>query len=269
MGSFWARFGVAIFGAIACISVERAQAQQVHWEGLYIGTHAGYGRSDTRTSYTGNADVRALIAGGALPGSYNAGTGELTGGAQLGYNFRVGSLIFGAEGDFSAGSFSKTSSVTMISAGPISLPVDSVTYVDGNQWDSRASVKLDAISSLRGRIGLTSDNLMVYATAGVARADAKTGAHIAQSYPVGGPNWRNWTGGSSENVSGFVLGAGAEYAYSRHWLIRWEALRYDFGTVKDTLSPLPTNTGGGNFTPATRATNLDLTVVRAGLSYKF
>ncbi len=269
MTRHWAHFGAAIV-LVAALSIDsQAQAQQVRWEGLYIGTHAGYGRSDTRTSYTGNADVMALIAGGALPGSYGVGSSDFIGGAQLGYNFRVGPMVVGAEGDFSVGSLGKTSSTRIINPGMITLPVDGVTFLNGSQWDSKGSLRLEAISSVRGRIGIVSESLMIFATAGVAFADAKSGGHISQAYPVGGSNFRNWSGSSSENVSGYVLGAGLEYAYTSNWLIRWEALRYDFGTLKDGLSPLPSNSSGGNFTPVNRSTNLDVTVVRGGLSYKF
>lgn len=264
MGSIGARFGAAMACVLAMSVGAHAQDQQAHWDGLYVGAHAGIGRSSARSTYTGSADVMTLIAGGALPANYDVGASEFIGGVQLGYNFRFGSLILGVEGDLSAGSFTKTSSVRLVN------PDGTYVYAPGNQWDSQGSFKLDSISSVRGRLGATAgDGLMFFATAGIAFADAKSSGHIAQTYPVGGTNYRNWTGGASENVSGFVFGAGAEYAYSKHWLIRLEALRYDFGTLQDILLPQSGNAPGGELAPVARATNLDLAVVRAGLSYNF
>ncbi len=267
MGSFAARFGVAVVGVLAFISTAPAQGQQVHWEGLYVGTHAGYGLSGAKASYADSADTRSLIAGGALPQGYDVG-GIFVGGAQLGYNFRLGSLIMGAEGDVSLGSVGKSSSV-MINPGFVRIPSLDVVYVNGVPWDSRSSMRLNGISSLRGRVGLTNERLMVFATAGIAFANAKTSGDIIQSDVFTGDVLRKWTGGNSENVSGYVIGAGAEYAFEKKWRIRWEVLRYDFGTMKDTLEPLPTNVSDGNFTSVHRSTNLDVTVVRGGLSYKF
>src|SRR5215207_3467612 len=64
------------------------------WTGFYAGVNAGWGwRSDDRQS---------VILGGAVPGTLNFDNnndGGFTGGAQIGYNYQIGSFVIGLETD--------------------------------------------------------------------------------------------------------------------------------------------------------------------------
>ena len=60
----------------------------------------------------------------------------------------------------------------------------------------------------------------------------------------------------------WTIGAGAEYAMTRNWIIRAEYLFEDFGTVHVPLAAaLPAGTSGN--------IDLDAHKLRLGISYKF
>src|SRR5947207_6256603 len=101
------------------------------WSGFYIGGHLGYG--STRMLFdlgnTENADQKLHAR---------------FGGMQWGQNWQSGNVVFGYESDLSI------SSIESKGAG-------SVPGMKG---------KLDLFSSLRGRLGLANDRVLVYATGG-------------------------------------------------------------------------------------------------------
>src|SRR3954468_16487436 len=60
-----------------------------NWTGFYVGGHFGYGWS----TLTGTDPTDGTVSDGKLKG--------ILGGAQLGYNYQIGSIVLGVEGDFS------------------------------------------------------------------------------------------------------------------------------------------------------------------------
>lgn len=101
---------------------------------------------------------------------------------------------------------------------------------------------VDSLWSVRGRLGYSfANSLMIYGTAGVGGFDTSVRAL------VGG---LNLTGSTS--IGAFVVGGGAELLLTRSIMLRLEGLRY----VGDGNS---WTTGGDG----------DVTVLRAGISYKF
>jgi outer membrane immunogenic protein len=111
-------------------------------------------------------------------------------------------------------------------------------------FDAAAARDWDA--SARVRAGVTFGSLLAYATAG--------GAVSGQTTTVGmaGTTWR-----TKGTHVGYVYGGGLEWQISRSVSLRSEVLRYDFNS--ETL-----RVGGGQ-----NPLNLDETVVRGGLSYRF
>jgi outer membrane immunogenic protein len=104
------------------------------------------------------------------------------------------------------------------------------------------------LGSIRGRIGYADGAALFYATAGLAYGTAK----IEASARTAG---FSAAGSSSDTKAGYVVGLGAEYAFSSNMSLRLEGLHYGFQDVfKDSLG------GGGKF---------DANVIRAGLSFKF
>lgn len=179
------------------------------WTGLYLGAHGGYGWGKTNANH---ADLGNVDTSGGL------------GGLHLGYNWQSGQAVFGVEGDLSA------------------------SGVDGKRTFALAGVDADLhttwTSSVRGRLGYSFSNVMLYGTAGFAFA----GHDLTVSDP-----------GASLRVSdthlGYVVGAGLEMKLAPMMSVRGEVLHYGFGEK--------TYDFGGEKVPL----RLYNTTVRAGVSF--
>ena len=94
----------------------------------------------------------------------------LIGGLQGGYNWQVNSMVFGIEGDVSFADWGD--STVVFDSDFDALDDMGLLGVDGEAFGT-ASSNLDLLASLRGRVGVAFDSLMVYGTGGVAWADAE------------------------------------------------------------------------------------------------
>ena len=149
------------------------------WTGFYAGVNAGWGwRSDDRQS---------VILGGAAPGTLNFDNnndGGFTGGAQIGYNYQIGSFVIGVEADIQWIDTDDNDAVFV--AGPGNAGV----FVPG-QFENNA----DWWGTVRLRAGVAFDRFLVYATGGLAYTDDNTGWTAG-----GGVEWAlpvNWFGSSA------------------------------------------------------------------------
>ena len=124
------------------------------WTGMYAGGHVGWGGLVTDGLYNPNVDGAAdPTANEAIDLSGVNDLGVL-GGGQLGFNWQVGSLVLGLEGD-----------------------------IAGFNWDGRETefahpsdridFNSDYLATARARVGYADDNLLFYATAGLAFVDAE------------------------------------------------------------------------------------------------
>jgi outer membrane immunogenic protein len=139
-----------------------------------------------------------------------AGGDGFTGGAYAGYNYQIDPhWVVGGEGDFSSG------------------PSDSAT-----RW----------LGTARVRGGYAIDNLLIYATGGVAAGQGRINLG---------------TGSDTATHLGLVAGAGVEAALTKNITARAEYLYV--ATDKQTYS------SGGT----TRKADLDGSMVRLGVGYKF
>lgn len=168
-----------------------------------------------------NANINGLYLGG----HWGAGVGVagattttgMLGGAQIGYNIQYNSFMFGAEGDVTA-------------AG-----LHARGYVTG-------SYKQNFMSSLKGRLGYVSGNLMVALQAGPAFTTLA---------------YHDISGFSDKSVSGYVGGVNISYAMTDKIILRADVLRYDFGKPAFSTANTP-------HLPLASNTNL----VRAGFDYR-
>jgi outer membrane immunogenic protein len=145
------------------------------WTGFYAGVSAGYGVS------------RALHSGS--PTDYSDLQGWI-GGVQAGYNHDLGGVVLGIEGDLS---------LSAINEGP---DTDHFGENDG----------IHGIATLRGRLGVTFESVLLYGTAGLAAA-------------------RIDEDGSSDTLTGWVAGAGAEIMVTDTVSLKAEYLYHNFGNT--------------------------------------
>jgi outer membrane immunogenic protein len=193
---------------ITAISAGAALAQgQGPWGGSYVGLSGGIASVDNKiTQVEGNEFEK--------PSYSNTGRGFF-GGIFFGHNIQWGSVVAGGEADFSLASVRKKS---FEQADP----------------DDGMSSRLDAFSTVRGRLGFAaSSSLLVYATGGVALGQFNQIAGDTDPSPSGGKKWDKVdTSGMRDHWKvGWAAGGGVEMMILGNWTVRGEYLHVDFGTA--------------------------------------
>ena len=215
------------------------------WTGLYIGAQVGYEFG------TSNAVSTSTVTGAVLDTASGRKNGVI-GGGHFGYLFSTQSLpvlggFFGQNGSFgfgTAGVIGVEADADGTSARAIyALPVAGVsdTARDGIQ------------ASIRGRLGVAFDRVLVYATGGVAFASLQNNYFS----PALGVNDT-----LSQTRAGYTVGGGIEYAFTNNVSARVEYRYTDFGSSTENLP----NTTGGLVNVTHRETD---NRVQGGVSYKF
>lgn len=205
------------------------------WTGFYLGVVGGYGWTKTNINA---GDLRQNNVGGLTPSDINPRGGLI--GFNVGYNWQVGSAVFGVEGDYSWSGIKRSMPLTI-----------NYTNALGN---IAANMKADLtyIATLRGRLGYAFDTTLLYVTGGFAtgKASGQLDANIlgaALSF------------GDSQSHRGWVIGGGAEMMLAPNWTAKAEVLYIDLAERKYAI-------GGGNVPVGI---GMSVTTVRAGLNYKF
>jgi outer membrane immunogenic protein len=192
------------------------------WTGPYVGVAGGYGWGTTRQT-----DVTP----------FNSGDYSISGailGATLGYNWQAGGFVFGVETDLSWASID-----------------GSTTGIGGGCFGNHCASEIQALGTVRGRLGVAWGNWLPFIAGGLAYARL----HGEEGPPLGGSD-EKW-------VAGWTIGGGVEAMLAPRWSAKAEYLYVDLGTHGVFTDAL----GGG-----ARATeNLDTFahVVRVGLNYHF
>ena len=231
------------------------------WTGFYVGLNAGYAfDASTSANTIGTAGFLTLVPGVA-PSSLSVGNDGFVGGAQIGYNWQAGSIVFGVETDIQYIDASGGSSFTGAALTPIPGTLVNSTLT------TRADSKLDYLGTLRGRIGFAFGSGLIYATGGLAYGGAKlTGSVVADALPVAA-----WSGSSSSTAVGWTLGGGFEYMLNRNFSLKAEYLYYDLGDQTVTALGNAVVRGIPALDGIDYVSKADYTgsIVRVGLNYRF
>jgi outer membrane immunogenic protein len=229
------------------------------WTGFYLGANGGYGwEAGSGNTNLSTDDITPVNLGDAT--DFSRGTiGDLNadgwfGGLQAGYNLQSGMIVFGAEADIQISDINDSISGTF-------------TNPNGTQQiDGTASLDVDWFGTVRGRIGAAFDHLLIYGTGGIAfgGVDYEMDAFENGGIPLFETNLQ-----SSNTEVGYVLGAGAEYAFNQNWTMKLEYQYIDFGNVS-TSSPV-FDIGTTNPTGETASSDIDARfhTVRLGVNFKF
>ena len=205
----------AILAIAFCASIQSASAGNYNWNGFYAGVHLG--------GVWGNTNATDLSGWNGTGNTFSAATSGFNGGAQLGYNLQMPStpLVVGIEGDIGYLGFRGSA-----------LSALAVTQSSGTIVSSNGGV----YGTVRGRLGVAWDQMLLYGTGGWMFANVK--AQVADN--VLAPTIQT---GSTGSQSGWTLGGGLEYALAgamSGWTVKGEYLYFDLGTK--TVSG--TNTSG-------------------------
>lgn len=203
------------------------------WSGPYIGLNLGI--ADHRWRYTDLDDFAFVLVPGGLNNQFWSDSRiGFTGGGQIGYDWQLGNVVFGAVADLNGISGESSASFQAL------VPVTGTT-------------KLDWMSTFRGRLGVAFSQIMFYGTAGLAIA------RFSDNWGLVSNNSNNFT--ASETRSAGVFGGGVEYMFAQHWTAGVEALYANFGTV-NTSTIFATNTYRSTF-------DHSVTLVRGSLNFKW
>lgn len=250
------------------------------WSGFYIGLNAGGAWSDNRTSYAQNPFTGpgfafancAVPAGGAVPAPVGPNPANISGdcsrptsfigGGQIGYNWQMGTWVYGFEADGAWQRLIQHSYTRFGANGSIAFGgvAGDTAYLRSEQG---------ALGTFRGRIGYSPGPWLVYATGGLAVGDVKHSVtevlSAGNACPVVAPGTTCQGATSNDTKAGWTIGAGFEWMFAPHWSVGAEYLYVDLGR---TTINLPVGTG--DFTGTSSSTFDDREhIARVKLNYHF
>jgi outer membrane immunogenic protein len=197
--------------AVSLFTLTTAQAADIEppaafdWSGPYAGIIAGYSWSKFDTSPTDLPDSRttnwnqSFDVDGALVG------------AEAGWNHQMDALVLGIAADASV------------------LGTKGSSLIDLDDRDSYYVGELEWLATLRGKVGFALDNVLLFATGGVALTEAKL---AYEDYDDGVLDIRFE---DSDTMFGWVAGGGIEFALAPV-SVKIEYLYADFGNLDFHLS---------------------------------
>jgi len=217
------------------------------WTGIYVGGQIGYAWAPDDFNFVGFDPVSRLLVNGIIRNNPKG----VIGGAHLGSQVQFDQfnqfkwLVLGIEGSVDGTSLNSTTAVATIP-----------NVFKGSQFS--ASLSDDVQGSIRGKIGIALDRVLIYGTGGVAFGGFNT------EFDLTAPTFFAAANTSSTRV-GWTAGGGIQYAAANNW---WYFIEYrftDFGTLQSSL--LANELPPGAFFNGNR--RLQENQVQAGFSYRF
>jgi len=203
------------------------------WTGFYIGGNLGvvWTKGDVSDSF-----------GDGFRFAQNA---VFTGGGQIGANYQWNWLVVGVEADFNwlTDHNNKSNGVFIPSVGNIQVAADS-------RW----------ITTLAARVGVPVERALFYVKGGGAWVAANE--FTVTNETTGG----SFSSSNSNNVGGWMAGAGIEYAFAPNWTAKVE---YDFLGLSNTSFTVPAGTFGFSSGDTFTTRNRDLQMLTVGFNYLF
>jgi outer membrane immunogenic protein len=197
------------------------------WTGFYLGGYAG--------GAFGSARAQDVLFPGFVNGNHFTLDG-FTGGGLAGFNYQFSSFVIGAEGEFGFDGLRKGQDYTT------TITADTLRHEELEEnW----------IGRIRGRAGYAWNNLLIFGAGGVSFTDAR----LTFVRPFNG-----FTDSETKTYTGFNIGGGVEYAFTRNWIGRVEYIYDQFDNQTFAFPP-------GGFDA--RQVNFHENTVRAALEYKF
>jgi outer membrane immunogenic protein len=218
------------------------------WTGCYIGGDVGGG-------WVRDRDNETLTATGApsifSPAPTNIARPDgVKAGGYLGCDYQfAGAFVIGALGDVQWANI-RGGSAQFPNSGNPAPPFFGVTGINDFY-----ETKVNFEASARARIGYAFNQVLVYATGGVAWLHVTEHDVLQSAPPVG-----TFTDNSSTRT-GWTVGGGVDYAFTNNWIGRVEYRYSDFGTFAFSAAPL--------FPGFTESHKITENQVLVGLHYKF
>ena len=273
----------------AAPSVSIAAVPYFSWTGLYVGLNGGYAFSEegqrnrfvTPNGTGGTFTVRSAPGADSLVGNADT-SGDATWGGQAGYNMQFGMFVAGVEADLQFLGIGDTEffgqTGVAVPRGPQPAGTFGISAQTGPNMGNVAFFNLpqerDFFGTVRGRLGVAYDRILVYGTGGLAWSaleDENRNIPAAAFFTTTRAFNRakriaNASRNESEDI-GWTVGGGVEYAFTRNLTARIEGLYVAIGDGGNNIVGV-TNRG-----QAIRQTGGDATgefgLVRGGVNFRF
>ncbi len=236
------------------------------WEGFYAGGNLGYGWTNPRLDISPtnsnflNAGYSFSQAGLLANFPDGLSTSGVNAGFQLGYNVKLSQFVLGIEADANYSDLTGS-----YGHGPVLVAGGVDNAVDGK-------LSIRSLFTLRPRIGVAIDNLLIYATGGFAAGHVRLSEtmvlnQLPQSNNVSGLGV--FDGSELRFLTGWTLGGGAELALSDRTSLKVEYLYVDLGSINSVANFTGfTNNAINGAAMTIRASDLQQNIVRAGINFK-
>ncbi len=223
------------------------------WTGAYVGVHAGYAKVDFENGWCANTDSNSEAVGSqnnvCIKAEEELGGDGAVWGGHAGYNQQFGSFVLGVEAD-----------VSQVFATSNAAYEDEVGGTEGDLDSARAELDINALASVRARLGFAAGDFMFFATGGMGYIDADYGANTDDSDPLNYVSVDSWT---------TVAGAGIEWRAMEHVSLRLEGLHY-FETDMVNVRGLGDGDAGSTRGDLSDTVGFDgLSTIRIGANYHF
>jgi outer membrane immunogenic protein len=223
------------------------------WTGFYIGVNGGGAFGQGHNVIVNETLAGAPFVSGTWPGRGTFGSLEPRGGfggGQIGYNYQVQNWVWGIEADLQGASIKDSAGVT--------LP-----YISGlNTITVNSTQKVDWFGTVRGRLGIAFDRVLVYGTGGLAYGQTSYSQTMTDTFGFVA------AGSDKHTRTGWVAGGGIEWAFAPNWSVKGEYQYIDLGRRNLTL-PERTLAGGATAFAISSNARTELHTGRIGINYRF
>lgn len=220
------------------------------WTGFYIGVNGGGAFGTDHDVVVSETRFGVLAPQGTWPGVGTFGSLQPVGGfggGQIGYNYQVQNWVWGIEADFQGASIKDSTSATL---AYISFP-NTITVASQN--------KINWFGTVRGRVGVAFDRVLLYATGGLAYGENTYTLAMTDTFGFA-------AAGSQKNTrAGWVAGAGVEWAFAPNWSLKGEYQYIDLGRRTLTLPEAGPLAGFA----ISSSIKTDFHTGRLGINYRF
>ncbi len=242
---------------IAAVSnIAAAQPFDGPYVGLNLGGAFGTSHADTATVF----DPAGYFASSSVPAINTAGAQSLSpsgfvGGLELGYDYRIDNIVLGLEAEISANTSGARTTTTAAypCCSPTTFTIDS-------------KVATNWMATVRPVIGLAGSEGFFYVTGGYAVTDEKSEFTFTDTFANAFS-----TGFKNTDKSGWAIGAGYAFPWTREISLKIEYLYADFGRFGFQGSTLTAFTPPISFpaNPFLHSATLQENIVRVGLDWHF